>query len=654
MTRVRWWSRASGLALGVTVMVATRTAPAQELQSREIDVPKFEPSVPGDRFFGVPSPYTAGDVAFHGMAMLDYAREPFALVRETADGTEDIGAIVSDQMFVHVGVALALASYVTISANMPFAVLSAGDAPSGASLVFDEPSGAALGDLRVGLRIRLFGEYHDPFQLAAGGYVWAPTGSSDSYVSDHFVHGQPHLLMGGRADRFVWSTMVGPTLREITQVGPVTLGHQMSWGFGAGVLALEDRSLQFHIESSGAVDVSTPDSRTTNAEVIGGVKWRLPGADFLELGLGAGPGISTGIGTPVFRGLFQFAYTPVVEEPTDDADGDGIPDEVDACPNVAGPPNDDPSKHGCPPGADRDKDGILDPVDACPDQPGLPNEDPAKNGCPDGDTDKDGFADPVDACPTVAGIASTDPKKNGCPDSDKDGIVDAEDACPQEAGVASDDPKKNGCPPPNDKDADGVPDEVDACVDIPGMKTDDPKTNGCPPDTDGDGFRDDLDACPREKGVDDADPSKRGCPKLVRFTDKEIVILEQVQFDTGRATIRRASDTLLDSVAQVLKEHPEVLKLEVQGHTDNRGGKGLNQRLSEDRAKSVRDALVKRGVDTSRLVARGYGMDKPIADNNTDPGRQQNRRVQFIVLEKKAVAPVTSAQPPAQPPATTP
>jgi len=345
------------------------------------------------------------------------------------------------------------------------------------------------------------------------------------------------------------------------------------------------------------------------------VKWRLPSVEFLELGIGAGPGLTKGIGTPVFRGVFQFAYTPVIDEPQKDRDKDGIMDPVDACPDVPGVKSDDPTKNGCPPESDRDKDGILDKVDACPDEPGKPNPDPKKNGCPDRDTDKDGIFDDVDACPTEPGVPSDDPKKNGCPVHDKDG--------------------------------DGVIDEEDACPDIPGVKTDDPKTNGCPPDSDGDGFRDDVDACPHEKGVDSPDPSKRGCPKLVVFTDTEVKILEQVQFDFGKSTIRKASDPLLDEVASVLKDHPEVLKIEVQGHTDNKGSKVLNQRLSDDRAKAVMDALIKRGVGADRLTSKGYGMDKPIAGTltkQTDDDRAKNRRVQFIVTEHKPVPVETHKQ----------
>jgi OOP family OmpA-OmpF porin len=226
------------------------------------------------------------------------------------------------------------------------------------------------------------------------------------------------------------------------------------------------------------------------------------------------------------------------------------------------------------------------------------------------------------------------PKKPA--DRDHDGIADKDDACPDEPGVPSDDPAKNGCPPPPpDRDGDGIPDKDDACPDVKGVANTDPRENGCPPDTDGDGIRDDVDACPNEKGPPDTDPQKNGCPKAVRVTEGEIVILEQVQFKTSSAVILPVSDDLLRQVAGVLAEHPEITKLEVQGHTDSRGGKGYNRKLSQKRADSVRKWLANYGqVDSSRLSSHGYGMDEPIADNATPEGRQKNRRVQFKILEK--------------------
>src|SRR5262249_25032711 len=154
------------------------------------------------------------------------------------------------------------------------------------------------------------------------------------------------------------------------------------------------------------------------------------------------------------------------------------------------------------------------------------------------------------------GPANQDPKKNGCPppkDTDGDGIPDDVDACPTEPGVPSDDPKKNGCP--EDTDGDDIPDAKDTSPDIKAIPTNDPATNACPGDPDGDGIRDDKDACPNEKGKPNEDPKKNGCPEAVRVTEGEIIILQQVQFDTGKATIKKVSDPLLDEVAGVLKEH---------------------------------------------------------------------------------------------------
>jgi outer membrane protein OmpA-like peptidoglycan-associated protein len=113
------------------------------------------------------------------------------------------------------------------------------------------------------------------------------------------------------------------------------------------------------------------------------------------------------------------------------------------------------------------------------------------------------------------------------------------------------------------------------------------------------------------------------------------VILQQVQFQTGTAKLTGNSDEILEEVASVLKQRTEVAKLEVQGHTDNKGNKAANKTLSQSRADSVMKALVAKGIEADRLSAKGYGQDEPIADNATEEGRQKNRRVQFKILEKK-------------------
>jgi len=235
-------------------------------------------------------------------------------------------------------------------------------------------------------------------------------------------------------------------------------------------------------------------------------------------------------------------------------------------------------------------------------------------------------------------VRNDDPAKNGCPppsDRDADGVLDEQDACPDVPGVATADPQTNGCPPPKDRDADGILDEQDACPDEPGIKTDDPKTNGCPPpkDRDGDGILDVDDACPDVAGVADPNPKKNGCPKA-QVVGTEIKIMERVEFDTNKATIRAESDPVLNAVLSILKKYPGIKKISVEGHTDNRGGAGLNMQLSRRRAAAVVEWLTSRGIDEGRLSSKGWGQAKPIDTNDTAEGRQNNRRVEFHILER--------------------
>jgi outer membrane protein OmpA-like peptidoglycan-associated protein len=598
---MRTWFR--GLSLGAAAAAAVVATPLSA-RAQGLALDRFDPSPAGDRMFGVQSPYVAGHLVPHVMLEADYAHNPLTIASvKTGDR---LASVVSDQLFFHLNGGLALWDRVYVHVDVPVALAQGGDSPktsSGATI--ESPGTAQFGDLRFGLRGRLFGEYHDPFQIALSGKLWVPSGPSGSYVGTGSVRGLPEVVLGGRVvDRFVWSAAAGPQIASSTTFASVDQGSMWNYGLGAGVLLLDNRHLQLCAELYGALTFKDVQKRTTNAELLFGAKYRI--IDDLEAGLGVGPGLTSGIGTPAVRFVAMVAYTPEQKQP-DDRDKDGIRDADDACPDVPGVRSDDPKKHGCPK-SDRDKDGIWDDEDACPDQPGLRSEDPKKNGCPPPG------------------------------DRDRDGIRDEDDACPDEPGVKSDDPKKNGCPidlPVRDRDGDGIFDDEDACPDVKGVRSVDPKKNGCPGDRDGDGIRDDKDACPDEKGPPDADPAKNGCPRAVRVTEGEIVILEQVQFDTGQATIRKVSDPLLDEVAGVLKEHPEIARIEVQGHTDSRGNRAMNKTLSQNRAAAVVKALTKRGIDASRLTPKGFGPDEPIASNDNDEGRQKNRRVQFKILEKK-------------------
>ena len=110
---------------------------------------------------------------------------------------------------------------------------------------------------------------------------------------------------------------------------------------------------------------------------------------------------------------------------------------------------------------------------------------------------------------------------------------------------------------------------------------------------------------------------------------RAIFLALYINFDTGKATIKPDSDQTLDSAAAALKAAPN-LKIEVAGHTDNVGSSQANEKLSDERAKAVMAALVKRGITANRLTAKGYGQSSPVADNRTEEGRAKNRRVELV------------------------
>ncbi len=268
-----------------------------------------------------------------------------------------------------------------------------------------------------------------------------------------------------------------------------------------------------------------------------------------------------------------------------DSDGDGVPDDRDLCPNT--PEGVMVDENGCP--FDDDMDGVPNYMDSCPDTPQGATVDAA--GCPM-DSDGDGVYDGIDQCPNTPAGATVDSR--GCPtDSDGDGVYDGVDQCPNTPRGAT----------------------VDA--------------TGCPLDSDGDGIYDGLDQCPGTPAgatVDD-----RGCLISIELTDVEF------EFDSFELTPTAKNYTRDMAIAIASQVDPSgTSKLELRGHTDSRGAESYNQMLSEKRAQSVLDYMLEvepslRAV-SNRISVVGYGETQPIASNDTDEGRQRNRRVEFHII----------------------
>jgi OmpA-OmpF porin, OOP family len=499
-----------------------------ELGSEGFALDRFDPADRGSEWFALDSVNEAGHVRPAFGLVLDYARKPLVLVN--ADD-EEIKGIVDNQLYAHLGGSVVLFDRLRLGLNIPLLVVNTGDSGFLGGTTFTNDTGAAFGDIRVSGDYRLLGNLGDKARLSAGLRVHIPTGSTEAFAGDGSFRLTPQVMFAGDYDRVTYGARAGLGFRfRDGNFAGETFNTELQIGAAAGYRLLPNRALLIGPELLAAPalgsDGDGSSGNTNPVELLLGAHYSVD--DHWRVGLGAGPGLASGFGSPSFRIVASVEWS---EPGPKDGDSDGIYDERDACPTIPGEANSDPRFHGCP----------------------------------------------------VA-------------DQDSDGIFDAEDAC----------------------------------LTVPGIRTADPATNGCPLDTDGDKITDMSDACPRDPGVASPDPSRNGCP-MAQIDQGQILIAEQVQFETGSAQIRTESNTVLQAVLAVLARHPEITLISVEGHTDNRGTRELNTGLSRDRAASVVQWLVYHGVSRDRLTSTGYGPDKPIADNNTEAGRQKNRRVEFHI-----------------------
>jgi len=176
-----------------------------------------------------------------------------------------------------------------------------------------------------------------------------------------------------------------------------------------------------------------------------------------------------------------------------------------------------------------------------------------------------------------------------------------------------------------DSDGDGVPDNLDQCPGTPaGTKVDE---KGCPietgKDADGDGVPDDQDQCPNTPPGVKVDA--KGC------AIEQTVVLQNVNFETNSAVLTGQATRVLDGIAEALKGQTNI-RVEIGGHTDSTGTPTYNLVLSQQRAESVRQYLIGKGIDAGRMTTQGYGETKPVASNKTEAGKAQNRRVEFKII----------------------
>jgi outer membrane protein OmpA-like peptidoglycan-associated protein len=647
------------------VLLFGGSATAQQAADPNIAIQLYQPAIGvKNTFFSVEGAAVANHLGFGVGLELSYQHRPLVLFLRELAGSGGGGFNVGDAQAVDVVRNHLVANLIgvfgfqyrwlkaQVGIDLPIHLMMFGQTVNDQGQVTgDLEGGSGLGDLRLQLKVLLLDNWKG-LSLAFSPILSFPTSTNRAYGGDAFLAFRPRVALDYQIGDFIAAVNIGAIVREPRTFFSSEVGHRLTYGVGAGYqvhkrfMALAELFGQagFNTKANCRRDPVTGDTVCTGTSsndldafplelVLGG---RVKILRDLELHAGVGIGLIQAVGSPNARAIVGVRWAPDFR----DRDGDGIPDHLDKCPTQPEDKDGFQDEDGCP-DPDNDGDGIPDHLDKCPNQPedkdGFQDED----GCPDPDNDGDGIPDLHDACPFEPETKNGYKDEDGCPDEpdkDNDGIPDSKDKCPNEPEDKDGFQDEDGCPDP-DNDGDGVPDNLDSCPNEPEDKDGFQDDDGCPdPDNDGDGIPDAKDKCPNEKETingykDDDGCPDQGKPQVVVTRDK-IVILKNVFFATGRAKIRPVSYSLLNQVALILKAHPKIKGVRIEGHTDNRGNRAYNKKLSQSRAESVRTYLIGRGIAADRLYAMGYGPEKPIAENKSAKGRAKNRRVDFVILDR--------------------
>jgi len=665
----------AGTALALTLLLGSTVRAGQN----DIDVRLYEPA-PDDfgglSFLGSRVPPSLESV--FGLS-LDFARNPLIMVDGRDEVKEVVGAALSADLFVSFGII----DMFQVSLTLPIALYTSGDG----LLPGDDISASGLGDIRLMAKWEILGRDEYPVGFAFANALNFPSalprnnflgGSNDGVLYE------PRLIVDAKVGPALLAANLGYRTRPTSKLLSLRVGDEWFYAVGAVFEVIPEVDLLG--ELFGATTAHAPfgshEVQHTLEGILGG-RYRPPGTDLMLRG-GMGFGLLPGYGCPEFRIILGLTWAPKLGEPKPepepepeptptDRDGDGLLDPDDKCPDEAEDKDGFQDEDGCPdpdndedgvldaddkcgdekedqdgfedddgcPDPDNDGDKILDVNDKCPNKPESMNGTDDDDGCPEGDQDKDGILDAIDKCPADKEDVDGHEDEDGCPDNDNDGdgIPDATDGCPNEAEDIDGFEDEDGCLDP-DNDGDSVKDADDKCPDEPEDIDGFEDTDGCPdPDNDKDGVPDAKDKCPDEPETINGIKDKDGCPDKgavkVLVTKERIEIKDKIYFAAGKARIKRKSYSLLDQVAMVLVAHPEIKGIRIEGHTDSRGSRKRNIKLSLRRAKAVLKRLVKMGVARDRLEAVGIGPDRPIDSNKTKLGRANNRRVEFHIAGPK-------------------
>jgi outer membrane protein OmpA-like peptidoglycan-associated protein len=369
---------------------------------------RFHPADAGSDWFALDGLDLRGHTRWAAGAVADYAYRP--LVLYAADGSS-LAPIVRHQWFVHADGSVVLFRTLKLGLSLPLLLANEGESVTANGGTLAVASGVGIGDLRLSAESRLYGGYGAPMTLAIATTAWLPTGSARAFTSDGYPRASLELRAAGEFHALTYAAATGVLARAERSADGAALGSEWTFAAALGVRLL-DRRLLVGPEVWGATLIApsltdhvfshtvTPIELTVGAHYVH--------SDF-RFGVGVGPGLNHGLGTPALRVLAAAEWSPEPDEPPP-APPPSIPrpapEPAPAAPVVVPAPVE----------TDRDHDGVADALDACPDTPGAASTEPARNGCPvPDDRDRDGVLDADDACPDAAGPPSAESSRNGCP-----------------------------------------------------------------------------------------------------------------------------------------------------------------------------------------------------------------------------------------------
>lgn len=619
------------------ILLASLAAAADNGATPKLNAQVFHSSNDGRVGFSLDDAHMAPDHYFSGRLSLQYVNQP--LVYDLENGEHHV--LVSDLLVVDV-----LPSFTfgraRLGIDVPVYLLTAGEQIT---------SAVGTGDIGLDARVVALDPASFPVGLSAFTRIGVPgSGQAVSSTAPTFDIG-----LAGSQTFGAWGVAANLLHHGVPAVELENVEWGSQFAFRAGVSRAFGELNGLSVELAGAATYSSflaNDSSSPAEGMIGG--WHRFNDDVVAR-LGVGTGLSPGIGSPVARVIASVAFEPLEIR---DADDDGIVDKQDACPTTAEDVDSFEDTDGCP-DPDNDHDGLADGADKCADIP----------------EDRDGWQD-NDGCPdmlTPVSLRVTAPDGSSIPGAkvsigDTSGVSGMQVDAPAgslsiSAGATDWISLKESIQIANGPPVELVrilkPDVKGGTLDLRVTRPDGSaieatwRADGDPvqPAVGGKGsgkllpgkheihvFADGFASVNQPISITLGQTTVLTLvlqPAKVVISAIKLDILEKVFFETAKTSIKKQSYPLLDEVARVLIDHPEVEKLRIEGHTDTRGKDGANLTLSDGRAKAVMAYLVKAGVAADRMSAIGFGETRPLDPAENEAAWEKNRRVEFVIERRR-------------------